>query len=45
MALCYHKLAEYDMAIEACDLAIALDEDFAKAYYRRIMARKELTQS
>ena len=44
MALCYFKLSEYELALEACDEAIALDEEYPKAYCRRIMIRREMVE-
>ena len=30
-----HKIREYDLALEDCDAAIALNSDYAKAYLRK----------
>lgn len=35
-AQCYLKLAKYQLAIEDCNKAFALDKTFYKAYYRRM---------
>lgn len=42
LALCCFQLQKFDDCVEACGLALALDQTYAKARYRRALALEQL---